>query len=384
MELTRRNFMRMSAAVAATGVMTGPVVARDYINLNTRSGGSKVLKLTFRPYELQTRHQFTISGYTRTVQTSILTEISYDGVTGYGEAPLPPYMEGQTPETAMAFMKKIDLGQFGNPFETDDILTYVDRIEAGNTCAKSGIDIALHDLFGKLVGKPLYQIWGYTKSKTPNTTLTIGIDSEEMVRQKTKEAALFKLIKVKLGMDETTDKMLINTVRSVTDKPITVDANQGWKDKYFALEMINWLNERNVLFIEQPLPKHNLDDMAWVTENSPLPTFADESCQRLDDIPRLKGVFSGINIKLLKCTGLREANRMISMAQAFGMKLMIGSTLETSCGISAAAQLTPKMNYADLDGNFLITNDCFTGMKVVDGRITLNDKPGIGIEKNNL
>lgn len=384
MDLTRRKFLKTSTVLAATGVVAGPFTGCTTKNINTRTGGDKTLKFTFRPYELQTKHQFTISGYTRTAQTSILTEISYDGVTGYGEAPLPPYMEGQTPDTAMAFMKKVDLSRFGNPLELDDILTYVEEIDYGNTCAKAGIDIALHDLFGKLVGRPLYQIWGYTRSKTPDTTVTIGIDTEEIIRRKTQEAASFKLIKVKLGMDEATDKMLITTVRSVTDKPITIDANQGWKDKYHALDMIHWLKERGIVFIEQPLPKHNLDDMAWVTEKSPLPTIADESCQRLTDIPGLRGVFSGINIKLLKCTGLREANRMISMAEAFGMKLMIGSTLETSCCISAAAQLTPKMNYADLDGNFLISNDCFSGMKVVDGKITLNSEPGIGAEKINL
>ncbi len=383
MDLTRRKFLKTSTVLAASGVVAGPFTGCTTKNINTKTGGDKTLKFTFRPYELQTKHQFTISGYTRTVQTSILTEITYDGITGYGEAPLPPYMEGQTTESALAFMSRVNLGQFGNPFEMDDILTYVDGVEEGNTCAKAGIDIALHDLFGKLTGQPLYQIWGYTKSKTPFTTVTIGIDSEEVVRQKTDEAAPFKRIKVKLGMDEATDKMLITTVRSVTDKPITVDANQGWKDKHYALDMIHWLNERGIVFIEQPLPKYNLDDMAWITERSPLPTLADESCQRLTDIPRLKGVFSGINIKLLKCTGLREANRMISMAEAFDMKLMIGSTLETSCGVSAAAQLTPKMDYADLDGNFLISNDCFTGMKVVDGKITLNDEPGIGIKLIN-
>jgi len=382
-DLTRRKFLKTSAIVAATGAITGPFVACTTKNINIKTGGDRVLKFSFRPYELQTKHQFTISGYTRTAQTSILTEISYDGVTGYGEAPMPPYMEGQTPETAMSFMKKINLSQFGNPFEIDDILTYVEGVDAGNTCAKAGIDIALHDLAGKLIGSPLYQIWGYTRTKTPDTTVTIGIDSEEMVRQKTEEAAPFNLIKVKLGMNEATDKMLITTVRKVTDKPITIDANQGWNDKHYALDMIYWLKERGIVFIEQPLPKHNLDDMAWVTEKSPLPTIADESCQRLTDIPGLRGVFSGINIKLLKCTGLREANRMISMAEAFGMKLMIGSTLETSCCISAAAQLTPKMNYADLDGNFLVSNDCFSGMKIVDRKITLNDEPGIGIKMIN-
>jgi L-Ala-D/L-Glu epimerase len=381
MELTRRKFIKTSTVVAAIGAVASPLLACIPRNINTKTNGSKLLKLTFQPYELKTKHEFNISGYSRTSQTSILTEITYDGVTGYGEAPIPPYMEGQSVETAIAFLKRVNFEQFNNPYEIDEILTYVENIEINNSLPKTGIDIALHDLFGKLIGKPLHQIWGYSKSKTPDTTLTIGIDSEEVVREKTREATSFRLIKVKLGVDEATDKMLVNAVRSVTDKPITVDANQGWKDKHYALEMIHWLNERNVLFIEQPLPKNNLGDMAWITENSPLPTIADESCQRLTDIPKLKDVFSGINIKLLKCTGLREANRMISMAEAFNMKLMIGSTLETSCGISAAAQLTPKMQYADLDGNQLISNDCFTGMKIVDGKITLNDEPGLGIRR---
>jgi L-Ala-D/L-Glu epimerase len=378
---TRRHFIRNSIATAGASAVVGPMTAFANININTKTGFNKVMNLTFRSYDLELYHTFTISGYTRTKTTVILTEIAYDGVTGYGEAAVPPYMEGQSFQTATTFLKKVNLTQFNNPFEIDDILTYVDNIDINNSCPKAGVDIALHDLFGKLIGKPLHQIWGFSKSKTPNTTFTIGIDNENVVREKTKEAAPFKLIKVKLGVDETTDKMLINTVRSVTDKPITVDANQGWKDKNYALDMINWLNERNVLLIEQPLPKHNLDDMAWITKNSPLPTIADESCQRLTDIPQLKDVFSGINIKLIKCTGLREAIRMISMAEAFKMKIMIGSTLETSCAISAAAQLSPKMNFADLDGNQLISNDCFTGMKIVNGRVTLNDAPGLGIKK---
>ena len=379
--MERRNFIRNSAIAGVASTAISPLPAFSKISINSKTGLGKVLSFSFRPYELKLVHTFTISGYTRTKTTVLLTEISYDGVTGYGEAAIPPYMEGQSLGTAIAFLKKVNLKKFNNPCEIDDILTYVENIDSNNSCPKAGVDIALHDLFGKLIGKPLYQIWGYTKSKTPNTTLTIGIDTEDMVREKTKEAAPFKLIKVKLGIDEATDKMLVNAVRSVTDKPITVDANQGWKDKQYALEMIHWLNERKVLFVEQPLPKHNLEDMAWITERSPLPTIADESCQRLVDIPKLNGVFSGINIKLLKCTGLREANRMISMAEAFNMKLMIGSTLETSCSISAAAQLAPKMQYADLDGNFLISNDCYTGMKIVDGKISLNDESGIGIKK---
>jgi L-alanine-DL-glutamate epimerase-like enolase superfamily enzyme len=278
----------------------------------------------------------------------------------------------------------VNLQQFKNPFELDDILAYVDHIAINNTAAKASVDIALHDLVGKLMGQPWHAIWGYTASKAPVTTFTIGIDTEDVIRQKTKEAAPYKILKVKLGESETSDKMIITTIRSVTDKPIRVDANQGWTDKHYALKMIEWLSERNVEFVEQPMPKHDLDDMAWLTEQSPLPTIADESCQRLEDIPRLKGVFDGINIKLMKCTGMREANKMISMGETLGMKLMIGCMTETSCAISAAAQLAPKMDYADLDGNLLIANDCFSGMKVIDGKITLNDRPGIGVKPVNI
>jgi L-alanine-DL-glutamate epimerase-like enolase superfamily enzyme len=331
------------------------------------------------PIELKMRHTFTISGFSRDVTPSILVSITYDGVTGYGEGGLPPYMIGQTPETVQKFLSKVDMSQFTDPFQLDDILTYVDRIEDGFTCAKSAVDIALHDLIGKLLGIPVWQWLGYTASKAPDSSYTIGIDTEEVVRQKTEEAAPYNLVKVKLGIDEVTDKKLVETVRSVTDKPLLVDANQGWKTKELALDMIHWLSERGVLMIEQPMPKTVFDDMAWITERSPLPTFADESCQRLRDVPRLAGVFNGINIKLIKSSGLYEARKMISTAEALGMKTMIGCTTETSCAVSAAAQLSPHMDFADLDGNLLIANDHFDGMKIVNGKITLSDRPGIGV-----
>ncbi|MDO8260451.1 MAG: enolase C-terminal domain-like protein, partial [Candidatus Magasanikbacteria bacterium] len=167
----------------------------------------------------------------------------------------------------------------------------------------------------------------------------------------------------------------------VTDKPITVDVNQGWKDKNFALEMAHWLKERNILFIEQPMPKENVDDNAWLTEHSPLPTIGDEAVQRLPDVIKAKGVYSGINIKLMKSTGMREAYKMLLLARSFGMKVMLGCMTETSCAISAASHLSPMVDWADLDGALLIGNDIFSGTKIIDGRVTLSDKPGIGVVK---
>ena len=376
---TRRTFLKTTALVTA-GTLINPISLLAQKDKIAKLGGSNRMQLSYRAYDAQLKHPFTVSGYTRTTTPIVLTEITYDGITGYGEAAMPPYL-GESQSSVIAFLEKVNLKQFSNPFELDDILTYVDKIAINNTAAKASVDIALHDLVGKLMEQPWHALWGFTASKVPDTSFTIGIDTEDQVRKKTLETTPFKVIKLKLGVDETTDKMLVNTVRSVTEKPIRVDANQGWKDKHYALQMIEWLSERNVEFVEQPMPKHNIDDMAWLTEQSPLPTFADESCQRLEDIPRLKGVFNGINIKLMKCTGMREAREMISVANACDLRLMIGCMTETSCAIAAAAQLSPQMEYADLDGNLLITNDVFIGTKLVNGKVMLNNEWGIGVQK---
>ena len=178
---------------------------------------------------------------------------------------------------------------------------------------------------------------------------------------------------------------MIETIREVSDKPICVDVNQGWKDKKYALEMAQWLKEKNVIFIEQPMPKSQTDDIGWLTQNSPLPVIADEAVQTIGDLLSIKGIYSGINIKLMKCGGMHAAHKMAEMARAMGMKVMIGCMTETSCAISAAAHLSPLAHWADLDGNLLISNDVFEGITITDGRVTLNEKPGIGITvKTNI
>ena len=375
----RRNFLKSAGMLTAAAALFNPATIFAQKGVK-KSGGSKKMELSFVPYDAQMKHAFAIATSVRTTTPIVLTQITYDGVTGYGEAAMPPYL-GETQASVIEFLKKVDLSKFSSPFLIEDIMNYVDGIAINNTAAKAAVDIALHDLVGKLIGQPWWKIWGFDPTTCPNTSFTVGLDTEEVVKMKTKEAAPYKVIKVKLGRDEATDKMMINTIRSVTDTVICVDANQGWKDKHYALDMIHWLNERNVSMIEQPMSKYLLDETAWLTEHSPLPIIADEACQRLVDIQKLKGAYTGINIKLMKCTGMREAREMVSLAQALNMKLMIGCMTETSCAISAAAQLAPKMEWADLDGNLLIKNDCYTGMQIVDGKITLNDKPGIGIEK---
>jgi L-Ala-D/L-Glu epimerase len=335
------------------------------------------MKLTFKPYTLELKHTFTIATNSRTTTPVVLTQIEHEGIVGYGEASMPPYL-GESHETVLNFLSKVNLKQFSDPFRLDEILNYVDKVEEKNTAAKASIDIALHDLVGKMVNQPWYKIWGFDKSTTPFTTFTIGIDTDEIIKEKVAEAKEYKILKIKLGSDD--DKRIVNAISSVTNKPLAVDINQGWKDKEFALDMIHWLNERNVKMIEQPMPKTQIDEIAWLTEKSPLPIFADEGVQRLNDVILAKGVYSGINIKLMKCTGLREAHKMLILSKSLNMKIMIGCMTETSCAISAASQLSPQVDWADLDGNLLIKNDPYSGTKIIDGKISLNEKAGIGLE----
>ena len=376
---SRRKFLKTlgaGAALSALALHTSCSEEKKIVNINRTGSGAK-MKLRFSPYELKLRHVFTVATYSRTTTPDIQVEIEYDGLIGYGEASMPPYL-GQTVESVTNFLQKVDLEQFSDPCQLEDILTYVDSLSPGDTAAKAAVDIALHDLVGKIIGAPWHRIWGLNKEKAPSTTFTIGIDTAEVVKQKTQECAnQFNILKVKLGREN--DKEMIETIRSVTNLPIAVDVNQGWKDRQMALDMILWLKEKGIVMVEQPMPKEQLDDIAWVTEQSPLPIFADESIQRLKDIRNVEGAFTGINIKLMKCTGMREAWKMLNYARARNMKVMIGCMTETSCAVSAAAQLSPAVHFADLDGNLLIANDRSKGMTVEKGLITLNDEPGLGL-----
>lgn len=379
--MRRRDFIKTTAAAGMGAMLTSCAASgireRRGVPPAGRSASGAHLKLRFEPYELQLQHTFTVASYSRTTTPDVQVEIEYDGIVGYGEASMPPYL-GHTVESVCNFLQKVDLTQFTDPFRMEDILDYVDGLSDGDAPAKAAVDIALHDLVGKLMGQPWWRIWGLDPLKAPNTTFTIGIDTPEVVRAKTLECAdRFRILKVKVGLD--TDEQMIRTIREVTDLPLAVDANQGWKDRSKALDEIFWLKEQGVVMVEQPMAVDRLDDIAWITERSPLPIFADESVQRLRDIADIKGAFSGINIKLMKCTGMREAWKMLNYARAEGMKVMIGCMTETSCACSAAAQLSPAVDFADLDGNLLISNDRFDGMTVVDGRITLPDRPGIGL-----
>jgi L-Ala-D/L-Glu epimerase len=237
MKTDRRNFIRSTGLLALVGI-TGVETLFAASEKKTIHISKKGLSLSFLPYDLQLRHTFTLANNSRNNTPDILTCLEIDGVAGYGEASMPPYL-GESTESAARFLSSLDLGQFNDPFQMDNILQYVDSVMTGNAAAKAAVDIALHDLVGKLMKQPWYKIWGFDPLQTPNTSYTIGIDTPEIVRQKVAEADPYKILKIKLG--QSTDRQMIETIRSVTDRPICVDVNQGWTDRVKALEMIHWL-----------------------------------------------------------------------------------------------------------------------------------------------
>lgn len=375
--MNRRNFLKTSALGLAFAA--APAVSISAADTPTRPATrSGRLNLTFEPYELKLRHSFNLARSQRTTTPDVQVRIEYDGIVGYGEASMPPYL-GESVKSVCDYLGSLDLAQFTDPFRIEDIHEYLESVAPNNRAAKASVDIALHDLTGKIMGQPWYKIWGLNPDNCPNTSYTISYDANpDEMRTKIEETAPFKIVKVKMGVGH--DKETVEALRKYSNVPICVDANQGWTDKQQALDMCNWLAERNCLFVEQPMPKEMIAETAWVRERSPLPLIADEFLQRLPDVARAAEAYDGINIKLMKSTGLHEAYQMAVLARAMGMKVMLGCMTETSCAVTAAAQLSPMVDWADLDGNLLIANDIFDGIKIVDGKVTIPDRPGIGVE----
>ncbi len=338
------------------------------------------MKINYNPFELNLKHPFTIAKFSRTSTPIMLMEISYEGYTGFGEASMVPYM-GENIESAMAFMAKVDLSWLKAPFDFDELITYLDSIAPGNPNIKAAVDIALHDLRGKIEQKPCFQYFSSDPSTMPPTSYTLGIDTPEVLLQKIKEGQNCHIIKVKLGRDN--DKELINTIRSATDKPLYVDANQGWTDKQQGLDMVFWLHEQGVVLIEQPMAKDDPDSNAWITERSPIAIVGDESVQRFADVEKAQGVYHAINMKLMKSAGMHEGYRMIMKAKELGLKSMIGCMSETSCGTLAAAALAPLCDWADLDGPFLTSNNPYIDPEFEDGKWVLSDLAGLGLLKSD-
>ena len=340
--------------------------------------------LTYQPYDLALRYPFRIALMSRTSTPIVLVQIKLGAFTGFGEASMPPY-SGENHASVCAFLDLANQKIFKHlSFSTSqiiDIQTIMNEVENladNNKAAKAAIDIALHDLKGKLERQTVWQILGSNPDKMPLTTCTIGIEMDPSVlKQKMGETTEFEVLKIKLGSED--DKKLVNLIRQFTNKPLYVDANQGWQDVNFAIEMTHWLAEKGVLLIEQPMLKTDLDGNGKVTEASPLPVFADESFQRFTDFNAINGVFDGINIKLMKSTGLCEAQKMVEEARRRDLKIMIGCMSETSCGILAAAALAPQCDFVDLDGPWMVSNNPFETPILRGGKIQLPTTAGLGL-----
>ncbi len=340
------------------------------------------MKISFEPIDLRARHTFKIAREELSTEifNNVLVRLEHEGITGWGEA-APFIIYGENQKISLAVLETLAplVGKCNDPWMHENLMKEMDGALERNFAAKAAVDMALYDLQGKICGKPLYSLLGLDPGKVPLSSFTIGINTPEVVRERAREVADFPLLKIKVGGPQDIDTLRI--VREEAPRAvIRVDANCGW-EPHKALKMLEKLVDFGVEFIEQPLPPANMEGMRWLHERSPLPLMADESCERLEDVPRCVGLFDSINIKLAKCGGVRHALKMIHCAQAHGLKVMLGCMLETSVCITAAAHLSPLVDYADLDGAALVANDPFTGMKFDKCRMTLPDKPGLGVEK---
>jgi len=342
----------------------------------TRPPARSPIRLEWKPIDLKLRHDWTIARGSSAVKRNVLTRITHGGIEGLGEAaPNARYRED-----AGSVLKALErlaplLGDDASC--TEEIVVRLETVLPDGPAARASIDIALHDWIGKKQGVPLYRLFGADPARAPLTSMSIGIDDVPVMQERAREAAAFKILKIKVGRDN--DREILEGIRMVTDVPLYVDANEGWKDPRAAVEMIGWMKSMGVVLVEQPLPAADLDGARFLRDRVDLPIIADEAALALDDIAPLAQAFDGINVKLQKSGGLRMARRMIERARSLGMKVMLGCMVETSLGITAAAHLSPLADFADLDGHQLIEDDPFQGVLIRDGRLVLPDRPGLGI-----
>jgi L-Ala-D/L-Glu epimerase len=327
---------------------------------------------------LRLRHTWTTTMSSSEYRDTIHVRLTSGGVVGLGEgAPIVRYHENAE-DGKKALAAILPLLQAADPWCSEKTMAAVSRAMPGQFAAKAALDIALMDWAGKKMNVPLYRLLGLDPADAPITTFSIGIDTPETTRQKVMEAESFPVLKIKVGLD--TDEATIAAVRSATSKPLRVDANEGWKDKEEAVRKINWLESQGVEFIEQPMPAEMIEETRWVRSRVHLPIIADEAAVSARAIPKLVDAYDGVNVKLDKCGGIQEALRMIYVAKSLGMKTMLGCMVSSSVSVTAAAHLSPLVDYADLDGNLLVANDPYSGVTVRKGKLVLPDRPGLGVK----
>jgi L-alanine-DL-glutamate epimerase-like enolase superfamily enzyme len=370
--INRREMLRIAGAASASSMLpVHGLVAQS-------QSAQKKTEVECSLKRLMLRHTWTTTMSSSEYRDTVQFQYRRDGITGHGEgAPIVRYQE--FPEQAMKAIDAIS-GNIasGDPHMYQKFLVQVRRALGDHQhAAMAAVDIAVFDWLGKKLGVPLYQFLGLDPADAPITDFSIGIDTPEITRQKTLEAEDFPVLKVKVGLK--TDEPTIEAVRSVTKKPIRVDVNEGWTDKEEAIRKINWLETQGIEYVEQPMPAHMIEETKYVRSKVHLPIFADEACTDITMIPRLTEAYDGINVKLDKAGGILEALRWIEVARAVKMKVMLGCMVSSSCSVTAAAHLSPLVDHADLDGNLLVANDPWLGVRVEKGKLILPKGPGLGL-----
>jgi L-Ala-D/L-Glu epimerase / N-acetyl-D-glutamate racemase len=363
--------MRRRDLLAGTSTLAAAALSSRRARAEAASG------LATEVVRLRLRHTWTTTMSSSEYRDTLYVRLRHDGATGIGEgAPIVRYQESAA-EGEKALLGLRSWLESADPWARMRVLDELGRRMPGQYAARAAVDIALHDWVGQKLGVPVYRLFGLDRADAPVTTFSIGIDTPEVTRAKVREAEPFPVLKVKVGLD--TDEPTIEAVRSVTKKPLRVDANEGWKDKDLALRRIKWLETQGVELIEQPMPAAMLDEQRWLHSRVSMPIFADESCLRATDIPKIADAYDGINVKVDKAGGLLAAVRMIDAARAHGLKVMLGCMVSSSVAITGAAHLSPLVDYADLDGNLLVANDPYKGVLVREGKLVLPDGPGLGL-----
>ncbi len=333
------------------------------------------MNITASPLTLNLKTTFRVAHGASDQRHNVLARIEHNGLIGYGEAAAVPYY-GDTQDSLMAYIDAVPpLGD--NPCALEDVLN---ALPEGAHAAQAAVDIALHDLWGKLLGQPLYRLFGLTPAPLPQTSFTISIDSPEAMARAARESG-YPIIKVKLGPDD--PESAIAAIRSATNARLRVDANAGWTPQQ-ALDLIPRLEKYDLEFIEQPLPAGDVESYRWLhaglrQKGVKLGIFADESVKTAADVARYAGAIDGVVVKLMKTGGIREALRTIHTARALGMDIMLSCMVESSVGVTAAAHLAPLCDYLDLDGPLLVANDPFTGVQYDGATLTLPSGPGLGV-----
>ena len=324
-------------------------------------------------------HTWTIARGSSDYKDNVFVKIERDGISGIGEAAPNVRYNETAKKTKMRIESARKLLEDADFLQYDHLIKSLRTAFNDQNCAKAALDMAILDWVGKKYNLPLYKIWGLNPEKSPLSSYSIGIDTPENMAKIAQEKNEMPILKIKLGSHN--DRDIIKTIRSVTDRVIRIDANEGWTDRKKALAEIRWLADQNIEFVEQPMPAAQYEDMIWLKKHSPLPLIADEAVITSAEIPMLAKAYHGINIKIMKSCGLQEAMTMIRMARSLDMKVMLGCMVESSVAISAAAQLAPLVDYADLDGALLLKEDPFRGVEINKGRLQYSDMPGIGIIK---